>query len=320
MNSLAQDNSGALAGQAFMTKYGLSSRLSGVSSTRLKAVAGAYIKKRAVLQAKEPAWNNCKDSDQYPQDSAPNTASLESYNHKGTVSNDQGDVKTDFCQSPTDVAEHICLTTNQSKEFVKSCLSDTVGDKNACCDGACVNTQIDYNNCGACGVQCNKGEECNAGVCTSLAVCGNGVKELGEQCDDGNTDDMDGCTNDCMIGAKPKYADLVVESISTTINQSAGVDNKTVSVSAVVKNIGDASTITWFHNLLTTTQDTPVSMNILSDVLAAGQQRVLTATYTCKNDHVLMITADDSTTSAYQDRVYESDETNNAKKIPVSCQ
>ena len=47
------------------------------------------------------------------------------------------------------------------------------------CEG--VDLRTDQNNCGRCGVACERGLECREGVCRSL--CGNGRRDAGEQCD-----------------------------------------------------------------------------------------------------------------------------------------
>jgi len=68
--------------------------------------------------------------------------------------------------------------------------SDTV------CEGECVDTQTDLNNCGECGNACTGGKECNSGEC----VCPEGQTDCygicQECCDDGDCDDGDSCTSD----------------------------------------------------------------------------------------------------------------------------
>jgi hypothetical protein len=34
------------------------------------------------------------------------------------------------------------------------------------CNGACVNTMTNINNCGACGQACGAGKTCNGGTCS----------------------------------------------------------------------------------------------------------------------------------------------------------
>ena len=43
------------------------------------------------------------------------------------------------------------------------------------CNGACVDLNVDTNNCGACGVTCAAGQTCNAGVCTASQACNPGT-------------------------------------------------------------------------------------------------------------------------------------------------
>ncbi len=56
------------------------------------------------------------------------------------------------------------------------------------CNGTCVDTIVDANNCGGCGIICNLGEECRAGNCIA-----------GQSCDDGNPCTIDTHVNNrCM--------------------------------------------------------------------------------------------------------------------------
>jgi len=56
------------------------------------------------------------------------------------------------------------------------------------CDGTCVDTINDTNNCGGCGVICHPGEECRRGYCIA-----------GQSCDDGDPCTIDtNVNNRCM--------------------------------------------------------------------------------------------------------------------------
>jgi hypothetical protein len=52
------------------------------------------------------------------------------------------------------------------------------------CDGACVDTQKDTNNCGECGIKCGPGKSCVAGVCKVVTseTCSEGTTNCNEAC------------------------------------------------------------------------------------------------------------------------------------------
>ncbi len=70
------------------------------------------------------------------------------------------------------------------------------------CGSACVDTQTDPNNCGACGTECPPGDTCTAGVCTSASTC-NGIM-CGSACVDTQTDPNNCglCGDVCPSGGK----------------------------------------------------------------------------------------------------------------------
>jgi len=74
----------------------------------------------------------------------------------------------------------------------------------ACCNGKCVNTQTDSNNCGTCGKKCATGQACKQGQC--VGTCGNtgntcpaGQVCCNGQCVDTTNDrrNCGGCGNTC---------------------------------------------------------------------------------------------------------------------------
>lgn len=54
------------------------------------------------------------------------------------------------------------------------------------CDGVCVDTRVDSDNCGACGNACAVGQICDAGTCTT--ACTGGTTECGGACVDTQVD------------------------------------------------------------------------------------------------------------------------------------
>lgn len=67
------------------------------------------------------------------------------------------------------------------------------------CDDMCVETTLDPDNCGGCGVQCAEGVVCSAGMCAS---CGNGIQEGNEDCDGdgmGTGGETATCDVDCTM-------------------------------------------------------------------------------------------------------------------------
>jgi hypothetical protein len=73
---------------------------------------------------------------------------------------------------------------DKEKKKKKKCSADCF---NTCCDGNCVNTPTDRNNCGACGNVCVPGQYCANGTCVTCdkSICTIG---LAEYCVDLQTD------------------------------------------------------------------------------------------------------------------------------------
>jgi hypothetical protein len=72
------------------------------------------------------------------------------------------------------------------------------GNMPTICNGNCTNTQVDPNNCGACGEQCQSSETCSSGSCQ----CGGGTRYCSNTCVDVNTDpnNCGGCGVACTSG------------------------------------------------------------------------------------------------------------------------
>lgn len=68
------------------------------------------------------------------------------------------------------------------------------------CAGQCVNTQIDTNHCGACGIQCGPDQFCVAGMCKD--ACDAPLRFCQRQCVDYQTDENNcgSCGNVCLSG------------------------------------------------------------------------------------------------------------------------
>ena len=68
------------------------------------------------------------------------------------------------------------------------------------CDGMCVNTNIDEDNCGGCGITCNDGFVCAGGSC--MADCAGGTSKCGEECVDllDNVSNCGACGEACGTG------------------------------------------------------------------------------------------------------------------------
>lgn len=75
------------------------------------------------------------------------------------------------------------------------------------CDGKCVSTRLDPDNCGSCGNTCTGQEVCNAGECTDS--CPFGMNQCGNRCVDFNTDDdyCGDCSNSCGPGTACNHGD-----------------------------------------------------------------------------------------------------------------
>jgi Stigma-specific protein, Stig1 len=107
-----------------------------------------------------------------------------------------------YCDSSGDPCFQCNPTTNQ-------CMFGCPGAD--CCDGACLDTQTNPQNCGVCGTACTSGEGCCNGVCTALnttsncRVCGNACAS-GEGCCNGvctalnTTSNCGRCGNACASG------------------------------------------------------------------------------------------------------------------------
>ncbi len=98
------------------------------------------------------------------------------------IGNDQQPIS---CTTTTDcpngqgcASDHVCATVCATDSDCPSgdvcsaglCLSTTQCTLTTC-GTACVDTQTDANNCGACGDACPSGESCVAGACTAPAAC-----------------------------------------------------------------------------------------------------------------------------------------------------
>jgi hypothetical protein len=68
------------------------------------------------------------------------------------------------------------------------------------CDGACIPTSNDPDNCGGCGLSCDGGEVCSGGTCTDS--CMDGLTDCDGHCVDLRTDNdhCGGCNNACDDG------------------------------------------------------------------------------------------------------------------------
>ncbi|MBW2455149.1 MAG: choice-of-anchor L domain-containing protein [Deltaproteobacteria bacterium] len=68
------------------------------------------------------------------------------------------------------------------------------------CNGVCVNTDYDPNNCGDCDVVCDPGQVCSQGACGMN--CGGGTTQCGDLCIDteNNPDHCGGCDEPCGAG------------------------------------------------------------------------------------------------------------------------
>lgn len=77
------------------------------------------------------------------------------------------------------------FSTDMAKNACSHCASGT-----QCCNNACVNTQVDIKNCGACNKVCAAGQACVSGMCmTGGGSCTNCTKTCcGTQCVDTKTD------------------------------------------------------------------------------------------------------------------------------------
>ena len=73
-------------------------------------------------------------------------------------------------------------------------------DVQTLCDGACVDTQINQNHCGACGTACDAGTVCTAGECA--VSCPGGQVECEGLCYDliNDTQNCGECGNACLAG------------------------------------------------------------------------------------------------------------------------
>src|ERR1022692_800361 len=68
------------------------------------------------------------------------------------------------------------------------------------CAGVCVDTQGDFQNCGACGKVCSGDQVCSHGSCAT--VCGGGSSRCGQNCVDLKADPLNcgGCNTKCSGG------------------------------------------------------------------------------------------------------------------------
>lgn len=68
------------------------------------------------------------------------------------------------------------------------------------CGSACVNTQVDPQNCGTCGITCSGDSACIAGQCAS--ACAGGTRQCGPACVDTQADPLHcgACSNPCSPG------------------------------------------------------------------------------------------------------------------------
>ena len=64
------------------------------------------------------------------------------------------------------------------------------------CNGSCIDTSADSNNCGGCGIPCLGGHVCQSSVC----VCGSGTMECNGSCVASDATHCGTCTNVCQSG------------------------------------------------------------------------------------------------------------------------
>lgn len=104
--------------------------------------------------------------------------------------------------------------TNTPGSFSCSCDSPA-----KLCDGACVNADTDFLNCGACGTSCADGQVCSGGACVT-ASCPPGYTSSGGTCVD---------INECALHACDPNADCVnwIGSYACVCNHGFSGDGKT---------------------------------------------------------------------------------------------
>ncbi len=127
-----------------------------------------------------------------------------------------------------------------------------------------------------------------------------------------------GGTWKCMDGAckKQEPADLVVDSAG--FKEFVNASGKYANITAKVKNIGLGSTGGDFHTVF---KGPGLDQYRSSLTLASGAEVTLSEVHVgpCPQNLEVVVTADNSTVAAYQDKIAESDETNNGKQMSVTC-
>jgi hypothetical protein len=84
------------------------------------------------------------------------------------------------------------------------CDPECASDMQTCCDGACVFTDYDFNNCGMCGRACSAGQTCREGSCTAATNNDSGTTtgECSPECSSGQRC----CGRICVATEQPRGA------------------------------------------------------------------------------------------------------------------
>lgn len=296
---LEAKESGALAGQAVKAKY------VGKVSAKLLTVKPALVR-QAITTLPTPTANVCGDG---------NKAATEQCD-------DGNNVDGDGCNADCRLEQPVTTPTPGQ--------GPTAGPPTTCEDSDADSNHADgkdYYDKGtitgtgvpaggrddACVVE--GGDDLRENYCSSIP---NGLhQEITVKCSQYGPKDFGTTGWKCYDGAcTDKKPDLVVNSAEflTFVNASG----KYANITAKVQNIGPVSTGGDFHTLF---KEAPFVIQFKpSGTLAAGAEVTLSDVHaSCPTSFTLNIMADDSTVAAYQNKIAESDETNNGKQLTVTC-